>query len=162
MATSEQPSEYVVILIVEALHFSDRRNPDPEASWSIPQIKRIATRPNRPKACTESPATEPPARATFTVSPIDKLSLALLDVLTFANVALFIPVMQAALEAKAPKRSVRPDVFSTKRENIRATINTTMNIVLYSVFINVLAPLRIMAAISTISSVPSFIALILL
>ena len=90
------------------------------------------------------------------------LSRALLEVLTFAYVALFIPVIHAALDIKAPKISVKPDVFSTNREKIIATAITTIAIVLYSVFINVLAPFLIMSAISAISTVPSFIALIFL
>ena len=148
--------------MVEGLHFRERRKPEPDAEWSIPHTIRISTSPSIPKAWTERPEMEPPQRATFTVSPMERLSLALFDVRTFAYVALFIPVMHAALEASAPRSNVIPAVFSTKREKITATIRTTMNMVLYSVFMKVSAPLLMIPAISTISAVPSFMDFILL
>ena len=103
---------------------------------------------------------EPPQRATFTVSPMDMLSRALLAVRTLAKVALRMPSTQTTLLMHAPIRKVMPLLFSTNREKMTASTATTMAIVRYSVFIKVLAPLRIMPAISTMSLVPSGIFLI--
>ena len=58
---------------------------------------------------------------------------------------------------QAPIKKVMPLVFSTNRVKISATAATTQRMVLYSVLRKVVAPLRIMPAISAISSVPSFI-----
>ena len=58
---------------------------------------------------------------------------------------------------RAPRISVIPDVFSTTTVKMIATTATTIAIVLYSVFINVLAPLLMMPAISFISALPSSI-----
>ena len=69
------------------------------------------------------------------------------------------PVMHAALDMMAPRMSVRPEVFSTKREKMTATAATTIAIVLYSVFMKVPAPDLMIPAISAISAVPSSIAL---
>ena len=57
----------------------------------------------------------------------------------------------------APSRNVMPLVFSMNRLNTAATTTTTMAMVLYSVFMKVAAPLRMMPAISAISAVPSLI-----
>ncbi len=97
----------------------------------------------------------PPHSATLTVSPMDMLSRALFAVLTLAYVALFIPSMQAQLLMAAPTMKVMPLVFSTKSDKANATRTTTIAMVLYSVFMNAFAPERIIAAISTISAVPS-------
>ena len=130
--------------------------PPPCTSWrTCPKTIRIATSPSSPNACTDNPEILPPVSATFTVSPIDMLSRALFAVLTFAYVALFIPSTQAHDDISAPNANVIPVVLSTNRLNVAASNTTTITIVLYSVIMNVLAPSRIIPAISTISAVPS-------
>ena len=55
----------------------------------------------------------------------------------------------------APIMNVMPLVLSTNSEKTSATSTTTIEIVLYSVFRKVAAPLRMISAISIISCVPS-------
>ena len=99
----------------------------------------------------------PPQSATLTVAPMDRDSRAVLAVRTLAYVALRIPRMHTTLLMQAPRIKVMPLVASTNSENAAAITTTTMLIVLNSVFRNMDAPLRIIAAISIISAVPSFI-----
>ena len=57
----------------------------------------------------------------------------------------------------APSRKVRPEVASMNSENTNATITQTMLMVLYSVFMKVAAPSRMILAMSAMSAVPSSI-----
>lgn len=108
------------------------------ASGDIPfQISSTPIKPSIPKACTPSPEMLPPHRATLTVSPMLRLSRALLVVRTLAYVALFMPITQPALLMQAPMRKEIPLLRSTNREKIAATITTTENRP-KSVFMNVL------------------------
>ena len=88
---------------------------------------------------------------------MERDSRALFAVRTFAYVALLIPRTQTMLLIAAPIMNVIPLVFSINSEKTSATRRTTIEIVLYSVFMNVAEPLRIIAAISVISAVPSLI-----
>ena len=97
----------------------------------------------------------PPHSATLTVSPIERVSRARFAVRTLAYVALRMPRMQTIELMHAPMMKVTPLVASTNSVKISATRTTTRKMVLYSVFRNVAAPLRMISAISIISWVPS-------
>ena len=85
MATSEQPSEYVVTRMIEGLQGKLASRPRPVAAGSMPfQMTSTSTRPSIPKACTLRPEMLPPHSATFTVSPMDRVSRARLAVRTLA------------------------------------------------------------------------------
>ena len=71
--------------MMEGLHSRLAIRPLPTASISTPrQMISTRIRPSMPKACTLRPLMLPPHRATFTVSPMDRVSRALLAVRTFA------------------------------------------------------------------------------
>ena len=65
------------------------------------------------------------------------------------------PTTQAQELISAPMRNVMPLVVSTNRLNTSASSATTITMVRYSVFMKVLAPDRMIPAISAISRVPS-------
>ena len=65
------------------------------------------------------------------------------------------PRMHTTLDMHAPMIKVMPLVFSTNRLNTAATTITTIAMTRNSVLRKVLAPSRMMPAISCISSVPS-------
>ena len=156
MATMEQPREYVVIRMMVGLHSRLARKPVPTAVGSTPfQMIRTRTMPSMPNACTARPETLPPPSATLTVSPMESVSRARLEVRTFAYVALRMPRMHTTLDMHAPMIKVMPLVFSTNRLNTAATTITTIAMTRNSVLRKVLAPSRMMPAISCISSVPS-------
>ena len=70
--------------MMEGLHFMLARKPVLSACRSTPQMMSTSSRPSMPKACTLRPEMLPPHRATFTVSPMDRDSGALLAVRTLA------------------------------------------------------------------------------
>ena len=70
--------------MMEGLHFMLARKPVLSAWISTPQMMSTSSRPSMPKACTLRPEMLPPHRATFTVSPMDRDSRALLAVRTLA------------------------------------------------------------------------------
>ena len=88
--------------------------------------------PKRANPPTQSPITEPPRNATFTVSPIFSVSLALFATRTLEYVAIFIPTNPAHPDITEPRIRASAACQVVTMVNIIATTATTVYNILYS------------------------------
>ena len=115
------------------------------ASFPINNIKTESI--NIPNPTTESPITAPPANATsraFASPP----SLAAIEVLPLALVAILIPIFPARAEVKAPNTKATAVFTEMNIPNAAPTITTNHIRILYSATRNAIAPSLIASVIS--------------
>ena len=122
-------------------------------------IKNRAVNPNNPNPTTESPSTAPPLNATFNAEGIPPSSTAS-DVRPLDLVAISIPTNPVKALNKAPNKKHRELCQPTPSAPFNAGIapkiasttaieRTKINIILYSLLRNVIAPLLIYPEISS-------------
>ena len=133
--------------------------PNPKPVMHSTTVARFSTqnttdRPRSPSPATHRPITDPERNAIFRAFAMPDSSAAA-AVLTFPNVATFIPKNPASTDSSAPIRYRIPVVglMNRLRRTQRTTMTTAMN--LYSLFRNANAPSRMNPEISFILSFPS-------